>query len=262
MQPYRVRSVALLALAFTLGACSAVEKLTGTGGSCSGPEAITPSGSVSGQTSGAYCKAPDGSMGHVYTLTATQPTALDISVTPSGFQPWIGAFTASGTLLMQTNTSPWRLKLFLAPGSYLFGVSPVGNKDGSFTLVTAPAEITNCKGGPGANVSTTGEDNGLTMKGAVITGALTNADCGGGTMRGDTYGLSGATAGSTWNFTFTADRAASISVHVGTQAIASKSLTAAGTTTLTVAGSSDYTFRVSVNGTPGTGAINYTLTIN
>lgn len=260
MKLHRVWFVALLAVALNLGACSAVEKLTGTGGTCSGPTAITSSGSVSAQTSGVSCKAPDGSVGNIYNLTTAQPTGIDIKVTPNGFQPWLGAFTASGTLIAQTNESPWRLKLFLAPGSYQFGVSPVGNKDGSFTLSTAPAEVSACQLGPGNNVSM--GDNGIAMKGAVITGALTNDDCGGGTLRGDGYGLSGATAGSTWNFTFTADRAASIAVFVGTQTIASKSLTAAGTTTLTAAGSSDPTFRVFVNGIPGTGAINYTLTIN
>jgi hypothetical protein len=262
MNRHRVRCVAFVVVLFTVASCSAVEKLASaaSGGSCSGPTPLTTGGSVSGQTSGVSCKAPDGSVGNVYTLNAAQATNVEINLTPNGFQPWLGVFTSSGSLIAQTNTSPWRFKLFLAPGSYQVGVSPVGSKDGSFTLTTAPAELTACKLGPGSNVSA--EDNGITMKGAVITGRLTDSDCGGGATRTEGYGLSGATAGSTWTFTFTADRAAGVGVFIGNQQVASKSLTTAGSTTLTVAGTADPTFRVFVTGAPGTGVINYTLAIN
>ncbi len=263
MKVRRTRFIALVAVSCTLPACSAVEKavsaVTG-GGSCNGPVTVTTSGTVSGTTNGAACKFPDGSQGNVYALTAAQSTNVEVSVTPNGFQPWLGAWAANGTMLAQTNTSPWKHKLFLAPGSYQFGVSAVGSKDGSFTLVTAPAEITACKGGPGTNVSA--EDVGVTMKGAVITGAVTNSDCGGGTRRNDGYTLAGATAGSTWTFTVTVDRAADIGVWVGSNSVASKSINNAGTMTVTAAGTADPTFRVFIGGAPGTGAINYTLTIN
>jgi hypothetical protein len=253
--------VPLFALTLVLAGCNVAKALVSAvgGGTCNGPIAIAATGSASGSTGSSSCKMPDGSMGTLYTLTLAQPTSVAPTVAANGFTAYLGAWTASGSLIGQINTTPTRLKLFLAPGSYQFGVSAVGDKDGSFTFSTPPAEVTACTAGAGGSIS--GIDNGIAMKGAVITGALTSDDCGGGTTRNDGYGLFGATAGSSWTFDLTADRAATVLVAVGSQTMGAKSLSAAGTTSLTVAGSTDFSFRVVVTGTPGTGAINYTLSI-
>ena len=261
MSPSR-RRVPLLALTLALGGCNVAKALVGAagGGTCSGPITIAATGSVSGSTGNSSCKMPDGSTGTLYTLTLAQPAGVTPTVVANGFAAYLGAWTASGSVIAQTNTTPTRLKLFLAPGSYQFGVSAVGDKDGSFTFSTLPAEVTACAAGPGGNISAI--DNGIAMKGAVISGALTSADCGGGTSRSDGYVLFGATAGSSWTFDLTADGAATIAVVVGSAPpFGQKSLTAAGTMSLTVTGSTDPSFRIAVSGTPGTGAINYTLSI-
>ena len=253
--------VPLLVLLFTLNGCSAVEKLASSigGGSCSGPSTLASSGTASGSTSSAACAFPDGSKGALYTLAPSQPTNVELTVTPNGFTPFLGVWTSTGTSLGQINTSPWRLRLFLAPGSYQVGVSSV-SKDGSYTLASAPAEVTNCKAGPGGAL--VGDDMGIAMRGVVISGALTNADCGGNAMRADGYLLPTATTGSSWTITVTADRAANIEVWSESQNVALKSLNAAGSMTVTASAPSPNGFRLFVSGTPGSGAINYTLSIN
>jgi hypothetical protein len=258
----------VVAVTLAAAACAAAEKLVnsvgggGGGGTCNGPAALATSGTASGSTKGVACKFPDGSQGNLYTLTPSQPANVQVTVTPTGFAPWLGAWTSTGTLVAATNASPARLRLFLAPGAYQLGVSSVGGSgDGNFTVTTASAELSGCKAGPGGGI--TGEDTGMAMKGAVITGAVTDADCGSGTVRTDTYGLFGATAGSSWSFNLTVDRAASIAILSGSQTVAAKTTNTAGTISVTVTVPQPLSdFRMSVYGTPGSSAINYTLSIN
>lgn len=255
--------IPLVALALSLSGCAAAEKLvssaTGGGGSCNGPTPLTASGSVSGSTNGVSCKMPDGSKGNVYTFAPTQPTAVELNLTSSGFTPYFGAWTSTGALIGQTNTAPYRFRLFLGAGSYQFGVSAVSG-DGSFTLSSAPVGQSGCSSGPGTSGSFA--DMGFATRGAVITGALNSADCGGGGGRADGYTVGGATANSSWSFTVTLDRAANFEVYAGSQTLAVKSLNAAGTATVTVTAPSPTDFRFFITGTPGTGAINYTVTVN
>lgn len=260
LHPRRLRP--FIALTLLLSACSAAEKLVSSitgGGSCSGPTAVTATGSVSGNTAGVSCKMPDGGTGNLYTFAPTQPTNIDLNLTPNGFSPYLGAWTSSGATIGQTQT-PSRLRLFLPAGSYQFGVGSTSNKDGSFTLTTSPADVSSCLGGAGAGV--TGNDMGYALKGASITGTLTNADCGGGGNRGDGYALPLATTGSSWTFTVTADRAVNFEVWAGSQNAAFKSMNAAGTMTVSATAPSATDFRFFISGTPGTGTINYTVTIN
>jgi len=262
MKSHRVRLVAFAAVSLAQSSCSAIDKVVAaaSGGSCDGPTTISATQSVTGKTDGGRCKSPDGNYSTLYAFTAAQQTNVEVAVTPNGFQPWLGVFTASGARMAQTNTSPWRLRLFLAPGSYQFAVAPVGSKDGTFTFSTTPADVSTCLGGPG----TTGSyaDMAFAMKGVAISGALTNADCGAGNGgRSDGYQFFGSSVGSSLTVTFAADRAANIE-FLATSGNTTKSLNAAGTTTLSVPGTGDPNFRFFVSGIPGTGAINYTVTIN
>lgn len=261
--PHASRLRPFLALTVLLSACSAAEKLVSSvtgGGNCSGPVALAVTGSVSGSTNGVSCKFPDGGTGNLYSITAAQPTNVEVTVTPNGFPAYLGAWTSGGALLGQTNATPTRLKLFLAAGSYQFGVGSTSNKDGSFSVATAPADVTACLSGPGGNLS--GNDMGAAMKGAVVAGTLTNADCGNGTNRGDGYTLTTATANSSWSFTVTADRGVNLEVWSGSQNVGFKSMNAAGTITLNATAPSATDFRFFVSGTPGSGTINYTVTVN
>lgn len=257
----RLINATIAASSVLLASCNAVQKLTDAvgGGTCNGPATIAASQSVSGKTAGQGCKSPDGNYASLYNFTATQPTALEVTVTPSGFQPWLGAFTSGGARIGQINTTPWRLRMFVAAGSYQFGVAPVGSSDGTFTIATGPADVAGCLAGPGGSQAYA--DAGIAMKGAMVTGAVNNADCGNGSVRADSYNIFGATAGSSLTFTITADRAVNLSVVSNGQSLALKSLSAAGTTTVTVTSpGSDLGF--AVYGTPGTGTINYTVTIS
>ncbi len=266
----RVGPPLLALLTLTQVSCGVAEKLAAGGRApeaCTGPTTITESVTISGKTDGASCKAPDGAVSRLYNFTTTQATtAVEVSVAPTGFQPWLGIFTSAGLKLAEMNETPWRFRLFLPAGSYQFAVSAVGTQDGSFTLVTKPGVgVEGCLAGPGGMSRVA--DAAITMKGVSIPGVLTASDCGAPSgLRVDGFIILGA-AGTPVTITLSADRAAAIYLYEpssggGVTTLASRTLNAAGTVTFTAPASANRELSLSMTGFPGTGTIGYTITIN
>lgn len=249
-----MRCAAPLLLLLSLTSCSKIADLVGAGtGNCSGPQPYTAGSTVTGTTGSNLCKGPDGSNGQLYSMTLSQPSAMDLTVTASGFPPHLALYTAANDLIAQTNDA--RLKFFLPAGAYTVFVSSLSNKDGSFTLTSPATELANC--------ATT---SGITTKGASISGTLTATDCGNSFSKVDHYDLQ-LKAGTTLSVTFTVDRLAGLLVLSPTGPLATKEMAGAGTWTTSVSIPSTGYYGVQVESrTTGNGASNlpvsYTITLN
>jgi hypothetical protein len=228
----------LLALCVPSGfsGCAKIAELTGTPttSDCPGPRTYAAGSTLSGATDSKSCKGPDGSAGQLYSMTLSQQTNLDVSVAASGFSPFLGAYSAAGETIGENNTDA-KLKLFLPAGSYQVFVSSINGKDGSFTLASAPTELT------GGTVCA-----GLTTRGASISGALTSADCGGTLSKFDAYDIR-LGAGASLTVSFAVDRPAGLFVTNATGGtMASREMTTGGTwnTTITAATAGWYGVRL------------------
>lgn len=248
------RLLAVLLLAPALSACPLADSLTGSGGSCTGPESYAAGTTLTGATGSNMCKGPDGSRGRLYTMVLTQQTNLAITVTPSGFPAHLGLYTAANDIVNQTNDG--KMFAFLPAGSYQVFVGSLSNADGSFTLSSAPTSLSNCN-------TTIG---GFTTRGAVISGVLDTSDCGNTLAKGEGYAVY-VKEGTSLAVTFTSDRVAGFfAVNQAGSTLASKEQPAAGSwsTNITATTAGYYGFRLESR-TTSTGnnlPVNYTISIN
>jgi hypothetical protein len=146
-----------------------VDKLTGPSGECQGAVAYAPGATVTSKLGDSECNGPGEFDGHLYTLTLAEQTNLLVTVTPSGFSGAMGLWAADGKTIFQAVSAAKeavRAKVFLPPGTYTLVAARRYSGGGTYTLTTQATTVDGC-----------GPPFIWTVRGAVITGAVTSADC-------------------------------------------------------------------------------------
>jgi hypothetical protein len=156
----------LTALPF-LAACSSVERLTGTGDAkCIGPLALTVGTPVSGNSATTNrCNTPNGDTGNLFSLTVTEQTNIEFSVS-SGWNAAIGVWTSAKEQVTVRDGVSVSARAFLPPGEYIVSVWGGGNEGGPYTLTTRPTTASGCARFVSASAI-----------GAVISGTIDATDC-------------------------------------------------------------------------------------
>lgn len=255
----------LAAAIFGRGLAPLITLVLATCGGSTGPEfqcgttSLPVPGSVTGSLDNGKCVDPLGGSGQVYDLSLPQQTNLMVSITASGFQPYVGVFTSSKRLVAET-AATGRLKVFLPAGSFLVSAASANGPTGTYTLTTTPTELTGCTN-PGTGIPSDA-DVGFTMKGATITGSLTEADCGGGNFpRFEVYAVH-LVSGATLNVSVTVDRGVGILLLSPTGILASQAMDGAGTWTTSVTAISEGYFGVRLESNVGGLPVGYTIVLN
>lgn len=226
--------LAALGACVAVAACSKIDTLF-SAAKCDGPTAYVAGSTVSGAL-GSACKGPTGRTGELYTMTLTQPTGLQPTVTTTSFNPLIGLYTASGKTVVEYIAGS-SFKAFLPAGTYQLLVARTSTTDGAFTLATPAVALgSKCSNATGSIGDT---DMGITTRGATIAGSVTATDCGAANAKFHWYRMRVAT-GDTVSSTITVDRTAGLSLAdpTGTM-VASKELSAAGTWSNTYVATAD-----------------------
>lgn len=230
--PTRVLASAALVI---LAACG------GAGGTGSSGE--TPNGSAQAYTAGSSvteslasntAQGPNGGVGRLFTLTLTQQTNLQFTLTANGFPPFLGLYTSVGQAIVERANTNTSFKAFLPAGSYQVFVDSMNNASGTFTLNSALAQPGPClvAGGDQSPL-----DNLHTVKGAALAGTITSGDCGNSLAKTHVYELPLA-AGAQITVAFTVDKMSGIAIRSSTGTVlASREMAGAGSGTLTATAS-------------------------
>lgn len=178
-----LRRAPLLALVSLL-ACGA-DALVSTG-TCNGAQTLAVGGSATGALGVDDCKSPEGESADLYQITLSAQTNFQMTLTPSGFEPWMMMYSGTATstnpplVLDMDGSSPLVAKAFLPAGTYTLAVGTANNKPGSYTLQTETTVNTGCV------------INSWTVVGITLNGTVTPTDCAGAAdSRHDLYAFVG-----------------------------------------------------------------------
>jgi hypothetical protein len=257
-----LRALPALALAALVG-CS--------GGSSSGGETptgsaqpYTPNATVTGNLATNPARGPNGGVGQLYTLTLTQQTNLQFTLTASGFPPFLGLYTGSGQAIVERANTDTSFKAFLPAGTFQVFVDSMNDASGTFTLTSAPTQTGGCLVAGGTQSPL---DNYHTVKGATLAGTITTNNCGDSLAKIHNYELP-LTAGAQITLAFTVDKMSGVAIRSssGGTPLASREMPGAGSSTLsaTVPTSGYYTVSIESRTAGGVSSlpVAYTVTIN